>query len=305
MKTDRMVGIIDVLRQKKKVTAPYLAERFEVSRRTILRDIEALCRAGVPVVTAQGGGGGISLMDGYDIDTTLFTRDELEAVLVGLKSLDSVSCLPDTDRLARKISGSPATGAFEDMAIDLSSFYKDTLAPKIRQLRAAIRERRRIAFRYYYAKGEADKLVEPYQVVFRWSDWYVFGFCTERQDFRLYKLQRLWELRVTGDTYAPRKIPEEKKRFGGNMTDDFLVTAIYEPGEKYRLVEEYGPDSFTVMEDGRLYTRWGFTESARTVQRFLSFGDQVEIVEPPEMAEKIRDAAAAILKKYQKPAQEH
>lgn len=297
MKTHRLIGIIDVLRQKKKVTAPYLAERFEVSRRTILRDIEALCRAGFPIVTTQGGGGGVALMDGYDIDTTVFTGDELTAIFTGLQSIDSVSHTPGADRLAVK-SGENAVALSRHMMIDLSSFYKDDLADKIEQIRTAIRERRLIEFHYYYNKGEADKRVEPYLVVFKWSDWYVFGWCCERRDFRMYKLRRLWELRVADEPYTPREIPEEQKQFGGNMTDDFFITAIYEPSEKYRLVEEYGPGAFSVMEDGRLWTRWGFTDPDRALQRFLSFGDKVQIVDPPEMREKMRAAAARILEKY-------
>lgn len=91
MKIDRLIGIITTLQQKKIVTAPYLAEKFEVSRRTINRDIEDICKAGIPIVTTQGVNGGISIMDGFSLDTTVFTEQELAAIFTGLKSLDSVS----------------------------------------------------------------------------------------------------------------------------------------------------------------------------------------------------------------------
>ena len=91
MKIDRMIGILSILLQQEKVTAPYLAERFEVSRRTINRDIEDLCKAGIPLVTAQGVNGGISIMEGYKIDRTLLTSSDMQAILAGLRSLDSVS----------------------------------------------------------------------------------------------------------------------------------------------------------------------------------------------------------------------
>ena len=298
MKIDRLIGIITILQKNKKVTAPYLAEKFEVSRRTINRDIEDICRAGIPIVTTQGSSGGISLMEGFSLDTTVFTQQELAAILTGLKTLDSVSYSPKLELLAEKLGGSPAVSLSDHMLIDLASFYKDDLADKIDRIRDAIGERRCISFHYYYNKGEADKLVEPYLIVFKWSDWYVFGFCRERQDFRLYKLRRLWQLKIAEETYEERSIPEEKKRFGSQMTDDYIITAIYDPSVKYKLVEEYGPESFTVMEDGRLYTEWGFTDPEEAVYRFLSFGDKVTVTEPPEMVEKMRAAIRKTAEKY-------
>ena len=91
MKIDRLIGILAILLQQEKVTAPVLAEKFEVSRRTISRDIEAICKAGIPIVTTQGQKGGISIMEGYRIDRTLLTSSEMQAILAGLRSLDSVS----------------------------------------------------------------------------------------------------------------------------------------------------------------------------------------------------------------------
>ena len=91
MKLDRLIGILSLLLQKERVTAPELAEQFEVSRRTIQRDIESLCRAGIPISTSQGTGGGISIMEGYRVDRTLLTAPEMQAILAGLRSLDSVS----------------------------------------------------------------------------------------------------------------------------------------------------------------------------------------------------------------------
>ncbi|HIY10414.1 MAG TPA: HTH domain-containing protein [Candidatus Anaerofilum excrementigallinarum] len=93
MKTERLIGILSILLQQEKVTAPQLAREFEVSRRTIQRDIESLCRAGIPISTAQGAGGGISIMEGYRVDRTVLTAPEMQAILAGLRSLDSVSAL--------------------------------------------------------------------------------------------------------------------------------------------------------------------------------------------------------------------
>lgn len=278
MKLDRLIGIITTLQQKGKVTAPYLAEKFEVSKRTINRDIEALCLAGIPIVTEQGAGGGISIMKGFSIDTTVFTEEELRSVFVGLKSLDSVSKHSRSALLTEKIGG--VIPVEENMIIDLSSFYKDSLAEKIEILKEAIDSRRRVTFRYYYSKGEEDKLIEPALVVFKWSSWYIFGFCPERDGFRMYKLTRLWELSVTEESFEPREIPQNMLCFNGATEDNISVTALYGASEKFRLVDEYGPYCFTEAEDGRLLAEFGFRSEESALQWFLSFGSRVEILSP-------------------------
>lgn len=299
MKIDRLIGIITTLQQKKHVTAPYLAEKFEVSRRTINRDIEDICKAGIPIVTTQGVGGGISIMEGFSLDTTVFTDQELAAVFTGLKSLDSVSNSALAEKLVQKMGGSSAIRLADNMVIDLSSFYKDDLADKIDEIKKAMKGSQCITFRYCYDKGEADKLVEPYLIVFKWSDWYVFGFCRERQDFRMYKLRRMWNLQTTEESFAVRDIPEEKKQFGSHITDDYVITAVYEPCVKYRLIEEYGPACFTEQKDGRLYTEWGFTTQKNAVEWFLSFGDKVRILGPPEMVKVMKSTLDSMKNLYE------
>lgn len=298
MKIDRLIGIITTLQQKKSVTAPYLAEKFEVSRRTISRDIEDICKAGIPIVTAQGAGGGISIMDGFSLDTTVFTEQELAAIFTGLKSLDSISNSASAEKFAQKIGGNSAISLADNMVIDLSSFYKDDLAVKIDGIKQAIKESKCITFHYCYNKGEADKLIEPYLIIFKWSDWYVFGFCRQRQDFRMYKLRRLWNLQITGEFFTVRDIPEDKKQFGSHMTDDYIISAIYDPSVKYKLVEEYGHTCFTEREDGKLYTEWGFTTKEGAVEWFLGFGNKVKILGPPEMVEIMKSTLDSMKKLY-------
>ncbi len=294
MKIDRLIGIITILQQKKIVTAPYLAEKFEVSRRTINRDVEDICKAGIPIVTTQGVKGGISIMDGFSLDTTVFTEQELAAIFTGLKSLDSVSNSASAEKLAQKIGGSSAIRLADNMLIDLSSFYKDDLAAKIDIIKQAMKESKCITFHYCYNKGEMDKRIEPYLIVFKWSDWYIFGFCKERQAFRMYKLRRLWNIQIADEPFAMRDIPEDKKQFGSHMTDDYIISAIYDSSVKYRLVEEYGHTCFTEREDGKLYTEWGFSTQKSAVEWFLSFGNKVKVLGPPEMVEMMKSTLESI-----------
>ena len=151
MKIDRLIGILSVLLQKETITAPQLAEKFEVSKRTINRDIETLCQAGIPIVTRQGVNGGISIMDGYAIDKTLLTTKELQSIMAGLKGLDSVSGNHTYKQLIDKLSISDydVLHSNEHIMIDLSSWYKSMLAPKIELIQTAIRNREKISFLYY------------------------------------------------------------------------------------------------------------------------------------------------------------
>ena len=140
MKIDRLIGILSILLQREKVTAPYLAEKFEVSRRTINRDIEDLCKAGIPLVTSRGPGGGISIMEGYRMDRTLITSGEMEAILAGLRSLDSVSGSARYRLLMDKLAPGKQDmiSSSGSILINLSSWYRQSLAPKIHLIQEAI-----------------------------------------------------------------------------------------------------------------------------------------------------------------------
>lgn len=213
MKIDRLIGILSILLQKGTVTAPFLAEKFEVSRRTISRDIEALCKAGIPLVTAQGRGGGISIMNGYSIDRTLLTSADMQAILTGLKSLDSVSQTNRYRTLMDKIHlKNPEI--LEDnshIIINLGSWYRHTLAPKVELI---------------------QKTMEPYLLVFQWSSWYVWGYCMAREDFRLFKLNRMQNLSRTGVSFLPRETPHFSMETNFSSNERIPVTARFSPKAK-------------------------------------------------------------------------
>ena len=155
MKIDRLIGILSLLLQKDTVTAPELAAQFEVSRRTINRDIEDLCKAGIPIVTRQGTGGGISIMKDYKIEKTLLTNAEMQDILAGLRGLDSVNGTNRYGQLMEKLSAgsSDFMVGSQSVLIDLSSWYRESLAPKIELIRSAIGGCRELRFLYFSPKG--------------------------------------------------------------------------------------------------------------------------------------------------------
>lgn len=301
MKIDRLLGIVMILLQKEKVTAPYLADKFEVSRRTINRDVEELCKAGIPVITAQGGNGGISIADGYRIDKSVLTYREMEHMASALRGMDSVASGNGTEQILNKFFAKKeqVLAVRDSIIIDLSSHYKSSLTDKIAVIKEAILNNRLIRFRYYSNKGDELRTVEPYYLTFQWAGWYVFGYCVHRQDFRLFKLNRLWELEDTGTVFPPREVREEQKDFNKCFRDVFQVTLLFDPGVKYRLIDEYGMGGFTEQEDGRLKFQAGFDNKDYMLSWILSFGDKAEVIYPGELKQEIEKIAKNILKHYQ------
>lgn len=294
MKIDRMMGIVTILLQQEKATALELAQRFEVSRRTINRDIEDICRAGIPLVTTQGYGGGVSIAEGFTLDRSLLTRDELQAILSGVKGLDSVWETPRSPALAEKLSGDIP----DDILIDLASHYQEPLTQKIAAIRTAIRDRRLLSFDYYYEKGECRRTLEPYKLIFRWSAWYVLGWCPNREAFRLFKLNRLWGLELGAGPFAARELPPEELDFDRRFsTGSYHLKALFDKGEKYRLIEEYGPGCYGETPDGLLLER-EFASWSNMREWVLSFGARAEVLEPEELRADLLRQAEAMLKKY-------
>ena len=300
MKLDRLLGILTILLKNHRVTAPQLAEKFEVTRRTIGRDIDTLCQAGIPIVTHQGGGGGISIADGYKLDKSILTADELSSIIAALKGIGSVSEKSHVERTLDKLSTNKDTvvSLREPIVIDLASHYKGSLTPKIKLIKLAVLGQRLIEFDYYYEKGQTHRRIEPYFVIFQWTSWYVFGFCLERRDWRMFKLARLWDLQLCEETYTQREIPSERRDFNAHLPDDKKLVALFEPSVKYQLIETYGFNCFTETEGGRLRLEIGYTNREYTISWLLGFGNKAKVIEPIDMADEIKSIAENIIQNY-------
>ncbi len=142
--------------------------------------------------------------------------------------------------------------------------------------------------------------MEPYYVTFRWGDWYLFAWCQTRQDFRLFKLSRLWELKSKEESFTPRPIPPERLDPGETWQTNYRLEALFDPGVKYRLIEEYGPESFTVREDGRLHLSVDFTFYGSMLSWALSFGDKAEVLSPPQLRKDLLEIGKNFDRLYRK-----
>lgn len=281
MKADRLIGILSLLLQHEKCTIRTLSEQFEVSRRTVSRDIQTLCMAGIPVCTVSGQNGGVSIMDGYKIDRTLLTKADMQAIFTGLKSLDSVCGTKKYRQLMGKLSVTEQPPRYMD--IDLGSWYKDSLVPKISQILTAIEAEEFLSFTYYAPGRESVRVVEPYSVVFRWASWYLRAYCTSRNDFRLFKLNRIQDMQQTEKRFTPRTVPPLDSDSMAAFPETIQAAVVFDASEKWRLIEQFGPESFSTEPDGRLLFRSGFADKNNLFGFLLSFGSAAELTEPQEL----------------------
>ena len=301
MKIDRLIGILTILLQNKKTTAPELAKHFEVSRRTILRDIDALNMAGVPIASTRGGDGGIAIMDGYKINHGVLTTDELQNLIAALKGLDSVSKHSNLENLMGKLTqGNAVVSLADSIIIDLSSYYKDSLSEKIALLKQAISESQAILFDYYYEKGNTRREVEPYCIEFRWKAWYLFGWCRKNKDFRRFKLNRLWELVLTNEHFCKRTVPNgilNASEVWGEQDKKNSIQIRFDKSVRFRLIDEYGLNSYEENENG-LMLSLDYTKKDYVFNWVLGFGEKAEILSPLDVRAEFAEVAKNIYSKY-------
>ena len=229
-------------------------------------------------------------MDNYKLERTFLTNTEMQDILAGLRSLDSINGTNRYGQLMEKLAAGTSdfmTGN-QSVLIDLSSWYKDSLAPKIELIRNAIDHCRELKFRYYAPHGESDRCIKPYYLIFRWSSWYVWGWCQNKEDFRLFKLNRLDKLQLTDTAFTKQSVPlpdlSNERIFPGGIH----VKALFDAGCKWRLVEEFGPQCFEVQEDGTLLFHADYTDKENLITWILTFQEQAELLEPQEIRNEIQ-----------------
>lgn len=306
MKLDRMLYIITYLLNHKKVKAQELAEQFEVSVRTIYRDIDAIAQAGIPIITYQGMDGGIGIVDGFKLDKNLLTGEEISKIVNALKGIQSINEDMKVKLLIEKLSGLTANAelipSVNEIMIDLSSWSRfDQLGKSVRKIKEAIRDRRLIRFLYYTNEKLTDRTVEPCQIIFKESNWYLYAYCRLRGDFRLFKLRRMSDLHVLDDRFESRPFTLEEMQWYDSFDEESYqeVTVIFDPSMKYSIDDIFGVENYEYLEDGRLRVNFNMPSGAWLYGFLMSFGDKAEIVEPISLREKIRRMAESIIRVYQ------
>lgn len=240
-------------------------------------------------------------MDGYRMDRTILTSKDMQMILAGLRSLDSVSGSSYYGQLMEKIQAGSSefiTGR-DSILIDLSSWYRESLAPKIETIQDAIGLRKTIRFKYYSPSGDTEREIEPYYLIFKWTSWYVYGYCLMRNDFRLFKLNRMDSITHIASFEGNREVPLPDLSSEKVFPAKDRVKALFDPSMKWQLVEEYGVDSFMEQGDGSLLFEHEYADDEGLLSWMLSCRDKVTVLEPERIRKKLYQITSEIAKRYE------
>jgi len=297
MKIDRLVSIIMILLEKKRVSAHELAEMFDVSERTIYRDIESINLAGIPVCAVPGVGGGIEIPPSYKVDKKVFSSDDLSALLMGLSS---ISGMIKSDKLAGAMakikSFIPKEKADEielmasQIIIDMEPWYgRGNITPYLEILKTALQKNQLVSFSYFDgSSNKTERTVEPYRLVLKGINWYLYGFCLVRSDWRIFKLSRMTELKITDEHFTPREYKSPVFDFDKMIPDSLIQIKLrIHKAIIDRVLDFCTQDSIIPDGDEYFIVSYPFVENDYSYDMLLSMGEKCECLEPDFVREKL------------------
>ena len=296
MKDNRLFRILYYILEKEKVTANELADKFEVSVRTIYRDIDSISSVGVPIFTTQGKGGGIKIDNEYILNKSLFDTNEKEQIIAALQGLEKTNEAYKSE-LITKLSALFKIKNSNWIEIDFTSWgSNNTYQDLFNALKIAIINKNIISFSYNSSKGEKiNRKVKPIRLLFKEQDWYLYGFCLLRNDFRYFKLSRMKDLKVLAMNYEDnfenivlkREIKYENTV---NIKLKFNKSVTFRVYDEFKAIEE--------DEKGNLYVEIKIPNNYKLYNYIFSFGANVEILEPEEIRNQFKNMINKIAKKY-------
>ncbi|MDD3024857.1 MAG: YafY family protein [Syntrophomonadaceae bacterium] len=306
MKVERLVSIIMILLEKERIGAQELADLFEVSPRTIYRDIDAINMAGIPICSTSGVGGGFEIMQKYKIDRKVFSTADLSTILMGLSSLSNMIRGDElVNALAKVKSFIPADRAKDielkanQIHIDLSPWMCNrNIQAYLERIKTALQENKLLSFDYADRYGnKTARTAEPYQLVLKGSHWYWQGYCHKRNDFRLFKLSRMSNLQIQEEVFRPRDYQKPELDFAETLAGMQTKIKIRIHKSVMDRVLDYCPyEYFSPDGDEHYLVSFPFIENEYYYNMLLSFGNKCECLEPlpvrAELKRRIHDIAA-------------
>lgn len=295
MQINRLFEMIYILLDKKSVTANELAERFEVSVRTIYRDIDILSSAGIPIYASRGKGGGISLLQDYVLNKSVLSEKEQNEILFGLQSL-SMGGHEETGRLLSKLSNIFNKNLTSWIEVDLSPWGSSkNKKSEFTMLKNAILNQQIIEFEYLNTAGEkSNRKAEPLKLIFKVNAWYLQGFCLQRNALRTFKISRITGLRITGEHFTERAMqpasPQEE-----SSQKWIEVRLNISSNCAYRALDEFGESEICQNPDGSFDIAATLPESKWLIGYLLSFGADVRILEPKYLRDQVCQQAKNIV----------
>ncbi|MEM5640899.1 transcriptional regulator [Bacillus toyonensis] len=303
MKLERLLSIIYKLLNHEVLSASMLAEEFQVSQRTIYRDIDVICAAGFPVVSYQGSNGGYGMMDGYKMDKSLLGSYDVNSLVTVLRSLSTVFEDKRAQGTIERLQTIGPDHHVTSLSVDLETHR--TEPDTLRQLRTSITQQNVVRFDYINAKNErTTRDMEPLKLHFKYRNWYIYGFCRTRRDYREFRLSRLMNLYVTQETFQPHhEVPGEvalSSKGWQNQLEDVVIRVgketLAEAMDQFHQVDKQfhadGSMTMRIPVYKPLRARWLWSI-------LLSFGSGAEILEPLELRGILKEQLQNALKLYE------
>lgn len=306
---NRLLGIIYILMNRGTVTATELAQHFEVSVRTIYRDIESLSIAGIPVYTKKGKNGGLCLTEQFVLNKMLITNEEQQQILSALVSVRETGALAEQKTL-QKLGEFFRTEPVNWLAIDLSD-WSGTRKQLYEDIKIAILTRRVVQFDYYGQNSTMQKrIVEPMQLIFKEYTWYLKAFCRERQAVRLFKLFRMKRFVMLEEIFVPQDenrteekemqemLPSERE----NSQDDNVSAVVMlwiDKKEAYRVYDRFDESELQILEDGNFLVHLDYKMDDWVYGMILSFGVSAKVLAPESVKQEIKRRIGEMWQQYQ------
>ena len=297
MKDNRLFRILYYILEKEKVTANELAEKFEVSVRTIYRDIDSISSVGVPIFTTQGKGGGIKIDNEFILNKSLFDANEKEQIIAALQGLEKTNEAYKSE-LITKLSALFKIKNSNWIEIDFTSWgSNNTYQDLFNALKTTIINKNIISFSYNSSKAEKiNRKVKPIRLLFKEQDWYLYAFCLLRNDFRYFKLSRMKDLEVLAinyeDNFENAVLKKELKY--ENIVN---IKLKFDKSVAFRVYDEFN-EAIVEDEKGNLYVEMKIPNNYKLYNYIFSFGSNVEILEPKEIRNQFKNMINEIAKKY-------
>lgn len=307
MKIDRLLGIITYLLNRDQVSGKQLADKFEVSERTIQRDIESINMAGIPILSLRGATGGYKILDTYRLSKQTATSNDVEAIRMALETLGTALHHENIDQTLEKVHSLKRSGDTSPISVDFGVAKENVkVANYLQEIEKAINTKKQIIFDYNNASNhKRQHQVEPVSLKFKWYAWYLAGYAIHKKEYRIYKLPRMTNLEVTED--ACSNLPTDNKDLFEELikkdTREFtklivkckkeVFTCFHEHFHQLQILSE-GPSYYQISLD--------IIESERLwFALMLSFGNDIKILEPQHIRERILGHGKNIIKNYEKP----
>lgn len=303
---NRQLEMVYILMNKGSVTAEELAERFEVSTRTVYRDIDSLSMAGIPVYANRGKGGGIRLMEHFVLDRRLLSKEEQGRILAALASLRETGASQDI-RILEKLETFFKAEPLDWVAIDFSD-WSGRRGELYGQIKEAILGRHVMAFDYYGQHGDMMRReVEPIQLLFKEYTWYVRAFCRVRQDMRLFKVMRMKRVRVLEETFTPVSAADRERAFRIGEDEKLMeesnglvrIVLWIHNREAYRIYDRFEEEEITRLPDGNFRVEIDSLPDDWIYGVILSFGPSARVLEPEWIQKEIHNRICEMKKFYE------